>query len=106
MTMQKVAWPSTMVHVENGMSITSKADRSDMPVMIPGKAMGNRISSEIWSRPKKRARLIAAATSVPSTSASRVEIAATFSDRYSGGQMSGRFHATANHFSVSPGGGN
>ena len=56
--------------------------------------MGSRISSEIWSRPKNRARLIAAATSVPRTSASTVEIAATFSDRYSGGQMSARFQAT------------
>ena len=106
MTMQKVAWPRTMVQVENGIPITSKADRSDMPVMMPGRAMGNRISSEIWSRPKNFARLIAAATNVPSTSASAVEIAATCSDRYSGGQMSARFHATANHLSVRPGGGN
>ena len=45
--MQKVAWPSTMVQVEKGMSITLKAERSEMPVMIPGSAIGNMNSSEI-----------------------------------------------------------
>jgi hypothetical protein len=45
--MQKVACPSTMVQVEKGMSITLKAERSDMPVMMPGRAMGRMKSSEM-----------------------------------------------------------
>ena len=52
-----------------------------MPVMMPGSAMGRMTASEIVSRPKKRARDIAAAASVPSTSASAVAIAATLSER-------------------------
>ena len=36
-----------------------------------------------------------------------VAMLATFSDRYNGGQMSGRsYQATANHLVVRPGGGN
>src|SRR3989338_6302712 len=58
MTMQKVAWPRMMVRVENGMSMMPKAERSDMPVMTPGRAMGRMISRLIWSRPKKVARAI------------------------------------------------
>ena len=86
-----------MVQVLNGMSMIPKAERSDMPVMTPGSAMGSRISSETWSRPKNRARAIAAAASVPRIIAITVEIAATLSDSQSGGQMSSRFQATANH---------
>lgn len=49
-------------------------------------------------------RVIAAATRVPSTRAMDVEIAATLSDRYSGGQMSGRSNqAVANHCVVRAG---
>ena len=75
--MQKVAWPSTIVQNEKGMSASAKAERSEMPVMMPGSAIGRIRSSEIASRPKKRERATAAAASVPSTSASSVEIAAT-----------------------------
>ena len=67
--MQKVAWPRTIVQVEKGMSIRLKAERSEMPVMMPGSAIGRMTRSEIASRPKKRARTIAAAQSVPRTSA-------------------------------------
>ncbi len=77
----------------------AKADLSDMPVMIPGSAIGRMTSSDTVSRPKKRARVIAAAQSVPSTSAIPDAIAATLSEQ-SGGQISCRFQATANHFSV------
>ena len=50
-----------MVQVENGMPPRLKAERSDMPVMMPGSAIGRMTRSEIDSRPKKRERTIAAA---------------------------------------------
>ena len=105
MTMQKVAWPRIMVRVENGISIMPKADRSDMPVMTPGRAIGRMISRLIWSRPKKFVRAIAAETSVPSTIASAVAMLATLTDSASASQISGRFQAAANHCVVRPGGG-
>ena len=54
--MQKVAWPSTIVQNEKGMSTRSKAERSAMPVMMPGSAIGRMTSSEIASRPKNFVR--------------------------------------------------
>jgi len=94
-----------MVQVENGMSIRLKAERSEMPVMMPGKAMGRMTSSEIASRPKNFEPETAAAQSVPSTSAMPVEMAATCTESFSASHTSGRFHVTANHCSVRPGGG-
>ena len=79
--MQNVAWPSTMVQIEKSIPMMSKAERSDMPVMMPGSAIGRTNSSEIVSRPKKWARDSAAAASVPKMSARKVAIAATSSER-------------------------
>src|SRR4051794_20627246 len=103
--MQKVACPRTIVQNENGISIRLNAERSEMPVMIPGSAIGRITSSEMVSRPKNRVPETAAAQSVPSTSAIRVEIDATCTDSVSACQTSARFQVTSNHFSVSPGGG-
>ena len=66
-----------MVQNENGISSVWYAERSAMPVMMPGSAIGRISSSEIASRPKNFARASAAAASVPSTSASAVLQAAT-----------------------------
>ena len=63
--MQNVAWPSTIVQNEKGMSIRLKAERSEMPVMMPGSAIGRMMRSEIASRPKNFVRASAAAASVP-----------------------------------------
>ncbi len=76
-----------------------------MPVMMPGRAIGRMTSSEIASRPKNFVWLTAAAQSVPRTSAIAVAMTATCTERLSADQTSGRFQATANHCSVSPGGG-
>jgi hypothetical protein len=81
------------------------AERSAIPVIMPGSAIGRITSSEIVSRPKNRDPEIAAAQSVPSTMAMSVAIAATRSDRPSACQTSGRFQVTPSHCSVSPGGG-
>jgi predicted transcriptional regulator len=70
-----------MVQIEKSMPMMSKAERSDMPVMMPGSAMGSTNSNEIVSRPKNLARDSAAAASVPKISASTVAIAATSSER-------------------------
>ena len=94
-----------MVQKENGISARLKAERSAMPVMMPGSAIGRMTSSDIVSRPKKRVCETAAAQSVPSTRAMAVEAAATRSDRPSASHTSGRFHVTPSHFSVRPGGG-
>src|SRR5665811_542554 len=37
--MQKVACPNTMVQIEKSRPMISKAERSDMPVMMPGRAI-------------------------------------------------------------------
>ena len=56
MTTQNVAWPNTMVQTLNGIPAKLKADRSEIPVRIPGSAMGKIIRSEIDSRPKNLVR--------------------------------------------------
>src|SRR4029079_5500478 len=89
------------------MFMMSKAERSEMPVMMPGSAIGRMKSSEIESLPKNFARDKAAAASVPKISARKVAITATWSDSHSGGQMSGRSNqAVVNQWVVKPGGGN
>jgi hypothetical protein len=94
-----------MVQKLNGTSARLNAERSEIPVMIPGSAMGSTTRSDTVSRPKNRVRATAAAQSVPSTSATSVEIAATRRLSDSAAQMSGRAQARPNHWSVSPGGG-
>ncbi|MGO8506687.1 hypothetical protein AB9F35_35845, partial [Rhizobium leguminosarum] len=59
---------ATPRQTENGMSNRLKAERSAMPVMMPGSAIGRMTSSEIAYRPKNFVWLTAAAQSVPRTS--------------------------------------
>src|SRR5690348_10849438 len=94
-----------MVQKLNGISSRLKAERSEMPVMMPGSAIGRITSSEIDSRPKNFVPDTAAAQSVPSSSAIAVEIVATCTDNVSACHTSTRPQVTANHFVVSPGGG-
>ena len=70
-----------MVQIEKSRPMMSKAERSDMPVMMPGSAIGRINSSEIVSRPKNLARDSAAAARVPKISARKVAIAATLNER-------------------------
>ena len=100
--MQKVAWPRTIVQNEKGISIRLNAERSEMPVMMPGSAIGRMTSSEIVSRPKNFVPDTAAAQSVPRTSAIAVEIAATCTESVSACQTSGRFQVTAEPFERQP----
>ena len=95
-----------MVQKLNGISIVWYAERSAMPVTMPGSAMGKMSSSEIASRPKNRVRARPAAASVPSTMASAVDTSATRNDRPIAVHTSSRSQAAANHFVVRAGGGN
>ena len=96
-----------MVHVENGTDMMSNADRNEIPVMMPGSAIGRMNRREIESLPKNFARERAAAASVPRTSAINVASVATFTDSHNGPQMSGRSNQTTeNQRKVKPGGGN
>jgi hypothetical protein len=104
-TTQNVAWPITMVQKENGICSVPYAERSAMPVITPGNAIGRIKSSEIASRPKNFARASAPAASVPSTSAIAVDQAATSKLRRIAAQTSSRCQATPNHTVVSAGGG-
>ena len=70
------------------MSPSAKAERSEMPVTMPGSAIGSRISSVITSLPKKRKRYIAAAASVPRIRANTIGEAATETDSHSASQTS------------------
>src|SRR3990172_5786660 len=104
-TIQKVAWPTTMVQKLNGRLVMPMAERSAMPLTIPGSAIGSTSMKEIASRPKNRLRYTAAAARVPRASAIRVATRATRSDSPSASQTSARLRVTWNQSSVSPGGG-
>ena len=87
------------------MSAALKAERSAIPVMIPGSAMGRMKSSEIASLPKNLVRAMAAAAIVPRIIARRVASSATRTESQTAFQMSCRSQTTPNHLSVNPGGG-
>ena len=102
--MQKVAWPMTMVQKLNGMSSRPMAERSAMPVTMPGSAIGRTSSSEIASRPKKRGATRAAAASVPSTMRQqRSRPRRPAATAASACQMSSRSQATPNQLQGQPG---
>src|SRR5260221_8252880 len=103
--MQKVAWPKTMVQKLNGTEPRAKAARSEMPVTIPGRAIGSRMSRVTVSLPKKRKRYIAAAAQVPRIRAIDIENKAMRTERPRDSQKSARAKVTANHCVVRPGGG-
>src|SRR5512143_758424 len=96
----------TMVRKLNGTFIKPIAERSAMPVMMPGSAIGRMTRNEIASRPKKWKRLTAAAANVPNTMAMAVAKSATSNDIVNGPQISGRaVKATRNQSRVRAGGG-
>src|SRR6266850_776512 len=105
-TTQNVAWPATIVIVENEMSARLIAERNAIPVTIPGSAIGRITRYETVSLPKKRERATAAAARLPRTSANRVERRATTIESRIASQMAWLSRATPNHFVVRPGGGN
>ena len=81
-------------------------ESSEMPVTMPGSAIGSTSASVIASLPQKRLRARPSAASDPSRSAASGGQAATPSERPRAAQMSGRAKASLNQCSVRPGGGN
>ena len=76
--MQNVAWAMTTVRKPRSIpSIVRNALLSAMPVTMPGRAIGRRISNETVWRPKKRVRRSASPASVPRTRAIAVASSAT-----------------------------
>src|SRR5512139_702467 len=106
MTMQKVAWPATIVQKPGSMPTVRMPASSARPVRMPGNAIGSTNSSVIDSLPVNVRRASANAASVPNTSASSVAAEATMSDSRIDSQMSVRANATSNQCNVKPGGGN
>src|SRR3954447_22642519 len=97
MTMQKVAWPITIVQYERLMLQNWKNELSAMPVMIPGSASGSTSSSETDSRPKKRKRCRPNAAAVPSSSATVVATNAALSESQNAWRISWLCHVLENH---------
>src|SRR2546428_12756671 len=83
-TTQNVAWPITMVQKLNGMFSRPMADRSEIPVMIPGSAIGKVTRNDTVSRPKNLLRCTAAAARGPKTSALAVVGAGAATDNVRG----------------------
>jgi hypothetical protein len=81
--MQNVAWPITIVISENVRLLKLMNELSAIPVMIPGNAIGSRITSDTASRPKKRKRSTAKAAIEPSTSAIPVASSPARTDSHS-----------------------
>src|SRR3546814_11220993 len=77
-----------MVQKLKGISARLKAARSEMPVMMPGSAIGRMMSSDTVSRPKKRLRATAPAAREPRSMAMRLETAAPRRARTSAAQLS------------------
>src|SRR5512132_3535666 len=100
--MQKVAWPTTIVHRPKVLCQKTKNEFSAMPVRIPGSAIGSTSRNEIASRPKKRKRCTANAAADPSTIATSVAVTPALSDSQSASCMSGSWIAGENHFVESP----
>src|SRR5262245_53091340 len=106
MTMQKVAWPATIVQNPGSSRASLMAESKAMPVMMPGSAIGIAKSTVSVCLPRKFPRASAKAASVPSSSAPTVAALATASDRRSAAHISLREKARSNQCSVRPGGGN
>src|SRR6266516_6029180 len=103
--MQKVAWPTTIVHSDRLRPLKAKKALSAMPVMIPGSAIGRTTTNETTSRPKKRKRCTANAAADPRKIAIEVETSPALTDSQSASRISLLCHATPNHFVDSPAGG-
>jgi hypothetical protein len=104
-TMQKVAWPTTIVHSESGTPRNRKVDCRAMPVTMPGSAIGSTTSSDSVSRPKKRWRWTANDRALPSSSATTVAPSAAFTDVHTAFLAPALSQARAHQSTVKPSGG-
>src|SRR5919201_4233277 len=102
MTMQKVAWPTTIVQSEKFTPRTVKNEFSAIPVMIPGSAIGSTRTNDTASRPKKRKRWTAKAAALPRTTAIDVAATAALSESSKAPRASSLCHAVENHLVENP----
>src|SRR5690242_9783149 len=105
MTMQNVAWPTTIVASDSVVPANVNSEFSAIPVMIPGSASGRTSASGTTSRPAERKRCTANAAIDPSTSAMPVEISPARTDSQKASRASELCQVEENHFVDSPGGG-
>src|SRR3954451_22918504 len=96
--MQKVAWPTTIVAVENVMPAVRALAFSARPVTMPGRAIGRTSDRENASRPKNEKRWIANAAREPRATAARLENRATWTERPIASRTDGLSHADPNHW--------
>src|SRR5205823_13857356 len=94
-----------IVHRLNDSPAVSMAEFNASPVTIPGNAIGSTSRNETVSRPKNRKRCTANADSDPRTSAMAVAPTPALIDSHRDDRTSLLWNATANHFAVSPLGG-
>ena len=104
-TTQKVACPIMIVHKEKFTPVVFIADRSAMPVMMPGSAIGRTSANDTVSRPKNRKRCTANEARVPSTTATAAATSPILIEFSRPSRIPFAFHATSNHFVVKPVGG-
>src|SRR2546423_3776880 len=102
MTMQKVAWPITIVQSEKFQPRKVKNEFSAIPVMIPGRAIGRIRMNETASRPKKRKRWTANAAALPSRRATVVATTAALIERMNASRASWLCQADENHLVEKP----
>ena len=97
--MQKVAWPTMIVHRDRLIPLNRKNDCRAIPVTMPGRAMGSTRRKETVSRPKNRNRCTAKAAADPSRRAIIVERRPAFTDNSRASLTSESCQAIENHFS-------
>src|ERR671931_1400597 len=101
--MQKVAWPTTIVHSDRLSPLKAKKAFRAMPVMSPGSASGSTTTNETASRPKKRKRCTAKAAAEPSSRARAVAASPALTDSSKELRTSGFRQVSENHLSDRPG---
>ena len=98
--MQKVAWPTTIVSTPKDTPNVSIAERSEIAVTIPGRAMGRTSRNDTVLRPKKSKRWTANAAALPRINASAVAKSAICSELISAWRTVASRNAMPNHFVV------
>src|SRR6266496_1094882 len=101
--MQKVAWPTTIVHSDRLRPLKAKMALSAISVMIPASASGSTTTNETTSRPKKRKRSTAKAAAEPSSMAIAVAANPALTESSSEARTSGFRQVSENHLSDNPG---
>src|SRR5579872_7038848 len=101
--MQKVVWPTTIVHSDSEMPPKLKNEFNASPVTIPGSASGSTNMRLTTSLPNHVIRLMANAAHEPRISARAVAVRPAWRESPSEERTSGSFQVEVNHLRVRPG---